>query len=130
MTTNALVHKVGRNYLLDIGKLIGGQVKVDEEELERDHGVHMSNTRAFKYRIELEVPEVFTVQGLDKLKYRVENSQGGFTSSAKMEGNTLIVETHKHYDSIEAKKEDWPNIVAFLNAAHTFSEQKILLKKK
>ena len=70
LTTDDLLHKVGRNYLLDVGKLIGNQVKVTEEELERDHGVHMSSARSFKYSIELEVPEGYTVQGLDKLQQK------------------------------------------------------------
>jgi hypothetical protein len=66
---------------------------------------------------------------LDKLASNVENSTGGFVSSAKVENGKLIVETYKHYDVRFAKKTEWTGVVAFINAAHNFTQQKILLKK-
>lgn len=51
-------------------------------------------------------------------------------SSASVNGDYLVVESNKFYNQIKADKEDWPELVKFLNAANKFNEQKVLLKKK
>lgn len=128
--TNELVKKTGPNYLVDIGKLIEGQVSIETDELTRDQNIYFDNARSFRYTITLEIPEGYQVQGLDKLNSRLENAVGGFTSTAKEENGKVVIETYKHYDVTFASKNEWPNVVAFVNAAHSFTGQKILLKKK
>jgi hypothetical protein len=46
-----------------------------------------------------------------------------------MEGGKIVIETHKHYDTNFVPKEEWTSVLNFLNAAHSFTEQKVLLKK-
>jgi hypothetical protein len=123
------VKKAGPNYLVDIGKLIEGQVQIMNEERERSYNIYQPNAHNFDYRVELEIPAGYTVQGLDKLNSQVDNETGGFKSTARMEGKTLIVETRKSYKSNYQKKEDWKKIVAFLDAAYNFTQNQILLKK-
>jgi hypothetical protein len=130
LKTNNLISKAGGNYLVNIGKLIERQVKIEEEELERKHGIYMDAPRTYKYRISLQIPEGFEVEGLDKLSIDIKTSQGGFVSSASVEAGNLTVETTKYYSNIYAGKDMWPELVKFLNAANQFSEQKILLRKK
>lgn len=129
-TTEDLIKKTGPNYLFDIGKLIEGQVKIEAQETERNYGIYLDHTRSFKYTIVFEIPAGYEVQGIENLNQKVENATGGFVSSAKLENGKLIVETHKHYDKTVLSKDQWPAMISFLNAAHTFSGQKILLKKK
>ena len=129
MSTEDLISKVGRNYLLDIGKLIKEQVKINDDEMQREYGVYMSSPRSFKYKIVVDIPEGYSVQGLDKLNQNIENVQGGFTSNARIDGNKIVIDTYKHYNSCHASKDEWPLIVEFLNAAYNFTEQKILFKK-
>ncbi|HEY5745872.1 MAG TPA: hypothetical protein VIU12_07335 [Chryseolinea sp.] len=125
-----LVKKTGPNYLIDIGKLIEGQVSIESEALKRDQNVYFPNARSFRHVITLEIPADYQVQGLDKLATRVENANGGFVSTVKEEQGKVIIETYKHYDVMYAPKTEWSNIVAFINAAHNFTQQKILLRKK
>lgn len=129
METDELLSKVGGNYLLDVGKLIENQVKIEEEELERNHGIYMSSPRTYTYQISVKIPDGFQVQGLDKLTNNVVTSQGGFESSARIDNNILLINTTKYYNNIKAEKESWSDLVQFLNAANKFTEQKVLLRK-
>jgi hypothetical protein len=128
--TNELIKKTGPNYIIDAGKLIESQTKIEGDELERKTNIYFSNARSFVYKVVIDIPTGYEVQGLDKLNQKVENKFGGFTSTAKEENGKIIIETIKHYDVNFVPKEQWSSIVSFLNAAYTFTEQKILLKKK
>jgi hypothetical protein len=128
--TEDLVKKTGQNYLLDAGKLLERQTKIESDELNRKSNVYFETPRSFKYKIVIDIPKGYQVQGLDKFNQKVENKWGGFTSTAKEENGKVVIETNKHYDVNFAPKDQWSSIVAFLNAAHAFTEQKILLKKK
>lgn len=124
------IKKVGGNYLISIGKFIDQQVQLTaEEKQERKYDIYNSYARSFNYKIEMVIPEGYKVQGLEKLNNQVENSTGGFVSTAKVEGDKLIIESKKYYSSNFQKKEDWPMMVAFLDAAYNFTQQQILLKK-
>lgn len=129
-TAEELIKKTGPNYLVDIGKLIEQQVKIEGDEIDRKYAVYFDHPRTFTYKINFEIPKGYEVQGLEKLNSSVENGTGGFVSKARIEGNQLIIETRKHYDVRKVAMEDWKSVVSFLNAANTFSAQKVLLKKK
>jgi hypothetical protein len=129
-SSDQVIKKTGPNYIVDIGKLIEQQIKLDAEDMERQFGVYFDYPRAYRYRIVFEIPAGYQVQGIEKLNQKVENSTGGFVSSAKEENGRLIVETYKHYDKFILPKSDWQSVVAFINSTSNFTEQKILLKKK
>lgn len=124
-----LVNKAGPNYIIDAGKLIEQQTKIATDEVARKNNVYYENARGFRFVIEIDIPKGYQAQGLEKFNQKVENKNGGFTSTAKELNGKIIIETHKHYDVNYAPASEWTNIVAFLNAATTFNEQKILLKK-
>lgn len=129
METGDILNKVGPNYLLDIGKLIEQQVRLEEDELERNMPVYISSPRSYACSITLAIPEGFEVQGIENLEYNVETSEGGFVSKAKVENNQLVIDTYKYYMHLVSKTETWPEMTKFINAAHEFTEQKVLLKK-
>jgi hypothetical protein len=125
-----VVQKAGPNYLIDAGKLIESQVKIEGDELNRSTNVYFDYPRSFAYHITIDIPSGYTVQGLDKFNQQQENQFGGFTSKAKEQGGKIVIDTEKHYDAYFVPKAQWSSIVAFLNSANSFTEQKILLKKK
>jgi len=129
MQTEDLIHKVGRNYILDVGKLIQGQVKIEKEELNRKQDIYMYSSRKYNYTIKVDLPDGYTVQGLDKLNINVENDQGGFMSTASIESGQIVINTSKFYNQYFSKAETWDNYIDFLNAAYKFTEQKLLIKK-
>jgi hypothetical protein len=126
-----LLNKAGRNYLLDAGKLIGGQVKLEEKEIKtRDNDIWISHARTITNNITIVLPKGYTADGLQDLNYNIDNESGSFVSSAKMDGNKLIVSTQKIYKKNFDKKEMWPNYVGFLEAAYKFTQVKVVLKKQ
>ena len=126
-----LVSRAGRNYIFEIGKLIGGQIKLEQSELEsRKTDIWLPNARTIENNITLKIPDGYTVEGLDDLNMSVDNESGSFVSTAKVEGDQLIVTTRKLYKKNFDKKEAWPNYIAFLEPAYKFSQLKVVLKKK
>ncbi|WP_412984688.1 hypothetical protein [Pontimicrobium sp. IMCC45349] len=127
---NILVKKAGPNHIFEIGKLIGGQIDLEDKERTRTSNVHASYARTFNYNITMTIPEGYTVAGLDKLNKNVDNAAGAFISTATIEGDKLIVTTSKQYKNNFEPKENWPQMMAFLDAAFQFTNEKVLIKRK
>ena len=123
------IKKVGPNYLLDLGKLIGGQIELEKEEMERQYDVYMPYPRSFKNEITFIIPDGYVAEGIDKFNFEVKNETGGFISSARLEGNKVILNTEKYYTNNFEPKENWSKITDFLEATFQFTQQKVLLRK-
>jgi hypothetical protein len=125
-----LINKAGRNYLVDIGKFIGGQIKLEEKEMQtRDNDIWLAYARTISNNITLNIPKGYTVDGWQDLNMNIDNESGSFISTAKLEGDKLVLTTKKVYKKNFDKKESWPNYVSFLEAAYKFSQAKVVLKK-
>lgn len=127
---NELIKKAGPNYIFEIGKLIGGQIEIEEKDRNRNSNIYMNYARSYDYKINLNIPEGYTIVGLDKLNKKVDNETGAFISSAKIEGNQLIIQTSKQYKHNFEPKENWKLMLAFLDETNQFTDEKILIKKK
>jgi len=126
-----LISKAGRNYVFDVGKLLGDQVKLEQTEIEkRENDIWLPNARAIENNITIVIPAGYTVEGFQELNTSVDNESGAFISTAKTEGDKLIITTRKLYKKNFDKKETWPNYVAFLEAGYKFSQAKVVIKKK
>ena len=126
-----LLSKAGKNYLFEAGKLIGGQIKLESTELtERKSDIWLPYARTIQNNIIIDLPAGYTADGLQDLNINVDNESGSFISTAKLEGDKLLISTSKLYKKNFDKKETWPNYVAFLEAGYKFSQAKIVLKKK
>jgi hypothetical protein len=126
-----VINKAGRNYLLDIGKLIGSQLKLEESELKlRQNDLWLAYARTIGNSITLQIPKGYIVEGYQDLNLNVDNESGSFVSTAKVEGDKLVVTTKKIYKKNFDKKELWPNYIAFLEAGYKFTQTKIVLKKQ
>jgi hypothetical protein len=130
-TLKKLISKAGRNYVFEAGKLIGGQIKLEPSELtERKSDIWLPYARTIQNNITIELPAGYTADGLDDLNINIDNESGAFVSTAKLEGDKVLISTSKLYKKNFDKKEAWPNYVAFLEAGYKFSQAKIVLKKK
>lgn len=89
----------------------------------------MAYPRSFNYQITLNIPDGYTVAGLDKLNKSVDNETGAFISTAKLEGNQLIIKTSKQYKNYYEPNSNWNKMILFLDEANQFTNEKILLKK-
>ena len=124
-----VLRKAGVNYIFQIGKLIGTQIEINEDELKRSYDIFSDCPRAFFNEITIRIPEGYTAQGVEKLNINVSNETGSFISKAFVDGNTIKITTSKTYFHNFEKKDDWIKVVRFLDAAYDFTQARILLKK-
>ncbi len=124
------IKKAGPNYIIEIGKFIGGQIEIKENQKNRSENINMAYARTFNYDIKLQIPEGYTVNGLDKLNKSVDNITGSFISTAVLDGETLVIKTKKEYKSTYVPSKNWSLMVKFIEEAYQFTNEKILLKKK
>ncbi len=125
-----VIKKAGKNYIINIGAFIGSQFEVNDKQRGRKEDVYMSNPRSYTNTIKLVIPKGYVVSGLDKLQIDVDNETGFFESTAKIDGNILIIKTNKGYKHYFEPNSNWPKMIAFLDAAYTFTQAKVLLKKQ
>jgi hypothetical protein len=123
------LRKAGVNYIFQVGKLIGTQIEISEEELQRNYDVFSDCPRAFFNEIAVTIPEGYSALGIEKLNKNISNEAGSFISKASVEGKILKITTSKIYLHNFEKKEDWGKIVQFLDAAYDFTQARILFKK-
>ena len=130
-TLKKLISKAGRNYIVEIGKMIGDQIKLDSNEIKtRQTDIWVPFARTIENTITVNIPAGYTVDGLQDLNINIDNESGTFISIAKVDGDKLIITTRKLYKKSFDKKEAWPNYIAFLESAYKFSQARIVLKKK
>jgi len=130
-TSDDYVKKAGPNLIFDIGRLLGDQIQLTDEEISsRKEDANMRNPRSIKNQIIIELPEGLKARGLEKLSYNVENKHGGFVSSAVQEGNIITLVTSKTYKTTNVPVAEWSDIVAFLEASYKFTQTKVILKEK
>lgn len=126
-----LISKAGKNYIFEAGKLIGGQIKLEPNELkERQTDIWLPSARTIENLITINVPAGYTVDGLQDLNMNIDNPSGSFISNATVTDNKVLITTRKIYKNNFDKKETWPNYVGFLEPAYKLSQAKIVLKKK
>ena len=124
-----LTRKAGKNYLVNVPLLMGGQYQVKPEDRERKYDVDVRYPHTLTWDINYTIPAGFTIKGLAGLNQSVENETGAFITKATIEGNVLKLNIKKIYRQTKIKKEDFSKMLEFIDAAYNFSQRKILLKK-
>jgi hypothetical protein len=130
-TLKKMLSRAGKNYIFEVGKLIGDQIKLEQSEMAgRKVDLWIPFARTIENNITVNIPSGYTVDGFQDLNMSIDNESGSFVSTAKVDGDKLIISTKKLYKKNFDKKELWPNYVAFLEPAFKFSQLKVVLKKK
>jgi len=89
----------------------------------------MDYPRQLKYKFTIAIPEGYQVEGIDKLRSRIDNEYNHFHVNLTEEGQNLIVDIEKTYKTYTVPEEEWPEMTRFLDLAWEFTQQKVLLKK-
>ncbi len=124
------IKKAGNNYLFEIGKVIGVQMQIKEEDRKRTIDVYEPFARSYEFQLHVDVPDGFGVEGVDALNKKVVNECGSFISTASIQGNQLTIHIQKDYAHNFEPAGNWPKMLEFIDAAADFNNAKILLKKK
>ena len=73
--------------------------------------------------------DVGLVQGVDKLNKTTQNGCGSVVTSAQIQGKQLTVHFRRQYKHDQEPAANWPQLLAIIDAATDFADQKVLLKK-
>lgn len=129
-TLSDLAATAGDDKIISIPALIGKQWKIKKEEYNRTLPIDVVYPRTFTWNIAFTLPVGYTAKGLGNLDKNVNNECASFTSSAKIENNTLVITAKKIYKGKYFKVEQWPKVIEMLEAAYNFSQAKIILQKQ
>ncbi|PKA83938.1 uncharacterized protein DUF3857 [Ulvibacter sp. MAR_2010_11] len=127
--SDEFVKKAGPNYLVEVGKFIGGQVQIEEDEKERELGVYLDHAKTYEYVVDIKIPEGYEVVGLEKLQKNVSNPTGAFISTATIANGILSYTTKKMYAKRTYSAAEWSQMISWLQAAYDFSQEKVMFKK-
>ncbi len=123
-----VLHKVGQNYIVDAGKLLGAKRQLTDKQIQRNCDIYFSCAQSISDKIVLTIPKGYKLEGAGALNTNITNATGGFVSTAAMQGNTLII-TVKEYNTHNFEPQsNWPDVVKIIQAAYDFTQKKVLLK--
>ena len=126
-----LISKAGRNYTLEIGKLMSKQPKLDDDDLKpRQSAVQMATTKMSENTIELTLPTGYTIEDMGDLNLKIDNDLMSFEVVSTLVGDKLTVKTAKKYKKITAPKEEFQKVVEVFTKVYDFSQKKVVLKKQ
>lgn len=125
-----IVKKAGNNFILDIGKLQGSPLKVEENQRKRILDVYAPFARSLKYEMTIQIPEGYTAEGVSNLNKKIDNECGLFSCEATTVGNSVVIKIDKVYKKAFEPVGNWSKLLAFIDAANEWSNTKLLLKKK
>ncbi len=130
MKAPGLVTMAGRNMVVNIGKLAGSQQRIGVAHRERKVSILKDATSRMIHEIVFEIPEGYTVdsESLERLNNNVASRAGAFYSSAKVDGNRVIVARQERYPKTIMNASEWPDLLAVLDAAADFEDATIVLK--
>ena len=124
-----LTRRAGKNILISVPGLIGGQAQVKPEDRQRKYDIDVRYPRTLTWDINFTVPPGYTVKGLTGLNQDIDNETGTFSTKAVMEGSVLKISVKKAYKQAKINKENFSKMLEFIDAAYNFSQRRILLKK-
>jgi hypothetical protein len=129
LTLQNFTAKADDDIVLPLPKLIGTQTKIKKDERTRTLPIDTRFPRILAWNITLAIPAGYTAKGIDGLNKTIDNDAASFTCKAKVENNTIVLDVKKVYKGKNFDVAKWPSLMAVLDAAYSFSQAKIILKK-
>lgn len=124
-----LVQKVGQNYILKLGNLLGGHLNFTDEERKREVPAFIDYPKTYSYTITIKIPQGYTVSGMEDFNQKIENENALFQSKLTNENNMLTFVANKIYKKEFIPKESWSDMLKFTDLAFDVSQKKLVFKK-
>ncbi len=132
-TTQPLTEPAGNLLLVNLGTVIGKQTDLYQENT-RKHDVYLSYAKTYKHKIIFTIPEGYAVESYKDLV--IEKTMDGnpskncsFKSTAKIEGNKVIIEVFEIYKFIHYPVSAYQEYRKVINASADFNKASLVLKK-
>lgn len=130
----SLTENAGNLVLVNLGKVIGKQFNL-YQETERKWDVDIYYAKTYKHKIIFDIPKGYEVESfkdlvIDKKMGGDESKNCSFKSTAKVDGNQLIIEVLEIYKSINYPKETYQEYRNVVNASSDFIKASVVLRPK
>lgn len=128
-----LVQKAGDNYLFSVGKTIGSQMELYQEN-KRMMPVEIDYPHSYLRKIKIKLPKGATVKNLEKftMNYKTDingKTEAAFVSDYKTQGDEIMIENTEYYNIINYPLEHFDSYKAVINAAADFNKIVIVLNQ-
>ena len=133
ISSEVLLEDVGGSYIFQIGLVIGTQSEL-YQETERINPIEMIYPNRYNYEIIVNIPEGYSVEGLESLiidkRYVASNGKetAKFESNYKLEDNKIIITIEEFYKTHEFDLNKYEEFREVINAASDFNKAAILFK--
>jgi hypothetical protein len=129
-----LVEKAGNKTIIKIGDIIGEQVEMYQEK-PRQFPMEIEFPHVLERKINLTIPDGYTVKNLDDLKINhTYQDKGqttmGFISSYELEGNVVKISILEEYRRTNYPLLQFEDFKKVINAAADFNKVALVLEKK
>ena len=132
VTSESLLEEAGDSYIFQIGKVIGTQSELYQEN-KRMNPIEMDFPNQYDYSITVHIPEGYEVDGLDALKINKSYTAPSgekvckFESDYTLEGDKLTITIQEYYRTNEYDLSRYEEFRTVINAASDFNKASILL---
>lgn len=129
-----LVERAGNKILIKIGDIIGPQVEMYQEK-PRQFPMEIEFPHILDRQIKFTIPDGYSIKNPDDLKIEHVHKEGGtptmgFTSTYKIEGNTLSISVREEYRLVQYPLSIYEQYKTIINAAADFNKIVLILEKK
>jgi hypothetical protein len=126
-----LVQKAGGNYLFSVGKLIGSQMELYQEN-KRVLPVEIDHPHSYVRNIKIKLPKGMKAKNLEKFvmdfKTQIENkAQAGFVSNYSEKNGEINVTNSEYYNVVNYPLENFTDYKNVINAAADFNKIVVIL---
>jgi hypothetical protein len=131
--TETFIEEAGNLLIVNIGKAIAKQGDLYQEK-NRKLDIDLNFAQQYHHTIKIEIPEGFKVENIKDFSKSIKMTGGEFEnkcyfdSSAKIEGNILIVQANEVYELIHYPVEKFEEYRNVLNSAADFFKASVILK--
>lgn len=128
---DGMVKRVGNNYLLSVGKLIGSSLKLEGKDRERIDDVWRKMAFVDEWNIEIPLPQGYKVsaEALKKIETSVANECGEFTVKATAGNESVKVYVRKCFAHRVEPVSNWSKLLALVDACSAFADKQMVIAK-
>lgn len=128
--TGEAVTMAGNNLMVNIGRFIGHQKQIKDNERKREVSIVRSCPNKFDTTIIFEIPEGYELvtESLNDLNKSVLTAEATFNTETRVDGRTVTIRAVERYNHSIYPVSSWPNLMKVSDALHDFQSASIVLK--
>lgn len=133
LKTPSVLENAGNKILVQLGKLIGPQAELYQEE-ERQNDVENFFNRSYYRELVFTVPDGYKISNPEAVNFQIVQVLEGdtinaFLSDAELDNNVFKVRVNEYYNQLIVPKKDFEGFRKVVNAAADFNKVVLLLEK-